>query len=83
MKECMVTTVDNPYDPFEQPDEWENFDVSKGYYTNSYLARVARTSIEQSDAEFLREIESACDEICRLNVLGLYRKVSREYQPPD
>ena len=30
-KECMLTTIDNPFDPFEQFDEWLMFDKQKGY----------------------------------------------------
>ena len=32
-KKCMLTTFDNPYDPFEQFTLWFLFDVEKGYNT--------------------------------------------------
>ena len=38
--EVMLTTHDNPYDPFEQFTLWNLFDVEKGYNTCSHLARV-------------------------------------------
>lgn len=28
---CMLTTVDNPFDPFEQFTSWFMFDEEKGY----------------------------------------------------
>ena len=51
MAQCALTTVDNPYDPFTQPEAWYRFDEGKGYHSCSYLARIARTSDQLSDAE--------------------------------
>lgn len=31
--EVMLTTEDNPFDPFTQYDEWYAFDYEKGYHT--------------------------------------------------
>ncbi|HOU67183.1 MAG TPA: hypothetical protein PKW49_01195 [Paludibacteraceae bacterium] len=74
----MLTTIDNPYDPFVEYDNWLDFDRSKGYYTNEYLARIAVTSPSLSDQEMSDAIEEAIDEIVELNVLGLYKKVSEK-----
>lgn len=71
----MLTTIDNPYDPFTQFDEWYAFDEQKGYHTCSYLARIAKTSNDLSESEQAFAINIAIDEICRLNILGIYRKV--------
>lgn len=75
MEAVMLTTTDNPFDPFEQFDEWKAFDESKGYYTCSYLARIVKTSDELSDEDETSAIEQAVDEIVALNVLGIYKKV--------
>lgn len=77
-KAVMLTTSDNPFDPFEQFDEWFAFDESKGYNTCGYLARIANTSPDLPDNLNDLEIEAAIDEICRINVLGLYEKVVKE-----
>lgn len=77
LKESMLTTIDNPYDPFTQFDEWMNWDVSSGYNTSSYLARVVVTSDEISETDQLLAIENAIDGIVRENVNGMYRKVTR------
>jgi hypothetical protein len=77
MEAVMLTTTDNPFDPFEQFDEWKAFDESKGYYTCSYLARIVKTSDELSDEDETSAIEQAIDEIIAFNVLGIYKKVSR------
>lgn len=78
MKSSMLTTIDNPYDPFTQFDDWFAFDEQKGYHTCAYLARLANTSDELSDEENDAEIEKAIDSIVKLNVLGIYRKVQKE-----
>jgi hypothetical protein len=73
----MLTTVDNPFDPFTQYAEWVNWDEQLcGYYTNSYLARIARVGDELSEADFDVAYENAVDEIVRENPNGLYRKVA-------
>ena len=38
--EVMLTTIDNPYNPFEQFDLWLLCDKDKGYNTCEYLARI-------------------------------------------
>jgi len=73
----MLTTTDNPYDPFTQFKEWLQFDTSAGYGTASFLARIVKTSDELSDADQDLAIEQAIDEIVSENVLGLWKKVSQ------
>lgn len=75
-----LTTKDNPYNPFTQFDEWNAFDVRKGYFTSSYLARVARTSPYLPPADYEQAIEDAVDEALKYDVLGIYRKY--EYNHP-
>jgi hypothetical protein len=72
----MLTTVDNPYDPFTKYDEWYAFDQAAGYHSPCLLARIVRTSDDLSEADQSLAIEDAIDEIVRENVLGIYRKVS-------
>ena len=72
---CMLTTIDNPFDPFEDFDNWFLFDVEKGYYTCSYLDRIARTSDSLTDYENDLELERAIDEIIRLDFMNIYKKV--------
>lgn len=76
MAECAITTVDNPFDPFDQFDDWFRFDQDKGYNSCSYLARVAHTSDSLTDEENEAEIERAIDEIIFFNP-EIYRKVRR------
>ena len=76
--ESMLTTIDNPYNPFTQYDDWYAFDIQKGYSTCSYLARITKSSDELSFEEEQMAIEVAIDEIVKMNILGVYRKVYRE-----
>lgn len=75
--ESMLTTIDNPFDPFTQFDEWLSFDTIKGYNSCSYLARIAVVSDALSDADYDEEVERAIDQIVRLDPLCIYRKVKR------
>ena len=74
-EKVMLTTIDNPYDPFKQFSDWFSFDVEKGYNTCAYLGRIARTSEQLSDEENDLEIERAIDEIIKYDFLNLYKKV--------
>ena len=47
-KEVMLTTIDNPFDPFEQFTSWFMFDVEKGYNSCGRLMRVAKVSDNMS-----------------------------------
>lgn len=76
--EYMLSTIDNPFDPFTQFDEWLAFDTNSGYQTAGMLARIAFVSDELSEADQMLAVQSAIDEIVRENVLGIYIKVSRK-----
>lgn len=72
----MLTTIDNPFNPVTQYDEWLQMDERLGHFTNSFLARIVRTSDSLSEADQDAAIEEAIDEIVKENVSGLYVKVS-------
>ena len=69
MARTLVTTTDNPFDPFKQFEQWKSFDeVVCGYYTLNYLARIAVTSPELTGKEMDQAIEDACDEVCEMDL---------------
>lgn len=74
----MITTIDNPWNPFTHYDDWFAYDEAAGYHTNSYLARVANHSSELSEADQDLAIDTAIEEILRENILGIYRLASDE-----
>ena len=76
--ESMLTTVDNPFDPFTQFKPWFSFDIASGYHTLGLLARIINTSNEMSEADQLIANELAIDEILMENVSGMHRRVVRE-----
>lgn len=78
--EHMLTTKDNPFDPFTQLDEWSAYDDIMGYGTLSYLARIVRTSENLSEADQSLALEAAIDEIVNENLLGIHIKVSAPEQ---
>lgn len=77
--ECTLTTIDNPYDPFEQFTEWLMFDKEKDYDTCEYLARRVQPYLrdDMSQVEENETIEAIIDEIVSNNPLGIYKKVWR------
>lgn len=74
IKPLMLTTKDNPYNPFTNFDEWFAFDSQKKYFTCDFLARLARTSPDLSDEEETRAINDAITRIVLSNG-ELYRIV--------
>ena len=75
--ETMLTTFDNPFDPFDDFTSWWLFDIEKGYNTCSRLARIARYSEEFSMKEENDDRERAIDEIVDNDILNIYKKVTR------
>lgn len=78
MDEFMLTTNDNPYDPFEQFTQWDLFDKEKGYNTTSKLGRLVELSDEMTQQEENEAVERAIDRIIELDFLDIYRKVKRK-----
>lgn len=74
----MLTTIDNPFDPFTQFNSWYAFDTQYGYNTSAYLARIVRSSDELSDPDQDVAMEQAIDEIVRLNIRGVYIKITAD-----
>ena len=78
MKAAMLTTIDNPFDPFKQFDSWFLFDVEKGYNSCAKLGRIARTSDQLSEEENTEEVNRAIDEIIRYDFQNIYKKVQQK-----
>jgi len=78
MVQCALTTIDNPYDPFAQYDDWYRYDEGKGYHSCALLARIARTSDRLTEEENSREIERAINDIIKYDPLCIYKKVKQE-----
>lgn len=73
-----LTTIDNPHSPFDDFAAWYQFDIASGYHTVSFLARILQDSDQLSQEDLEVATEQAIDEIVSENVLGIYKKVTRE-----
>lgn len=82
MADHMLSTVDNPYNPFSHYDEWYMWDTTAGYNSAGLLARIAKHSDSLSEPDQDAEIERAIQEICRENVSGMHIRVTSETRTP-
>lgn len=73
-----ITTIDNPFDPIDDFTSWFDFDVEKGYYTCSRLARISKTDENMTQQEEDEAVERAIDRLIELDPLDLYKKVVKE-----
>ena len=82
-KQIMLTTKDNPYDPFEDFTSWFMFDIEKGYNTCGKLMRIAKVSNDMSEVEYNKEIDRAIDRIIELDFLDIFKKTEKEVPDED
>lgn len=80
MSTLMLTTVDNPYNPFTEFDSWFAFDTAKGYNTCGLIDRFVDTSHELSDEDIELDTQDGLRRILRLFPL-MYRMVDEENKP--
>lgn len=81
-EEVMLSTMDNPYNPFDNFEQWYMFDELKARQENrptccGYLARVDYSSDEVSEAEQIQTMNDIIDEILTLNLSGKFIKLTR------
>ena len=80
-KDCMLTTFDNPYNPFDDFTLWMMYDKEQGYDTCERLARIAKLSDDMSQDEIDAETDRAMDEIIFYDFLNIYKKVWQDVEP--
>lgn len=78
VSESMLTTVDNPYDPFDDFVHWFLYDVQNGYNSCGLLARIAVVDDQMSEEEQRIENEKAIDEIIQYDFMNVYKKVTKQ-----
>lgn len=71
-----LSTVDNPFNPFEDFIQWYLYDIEKGYNSCGRLARVANLTDDLSEIEEDKVIEKAIDDIIKYDITDKYIKVS-------
>lgn len=72
----MLTTLDNPFNPFTHFELWYEFDTSMQYNSLNLLGRIAKTSDDFTDSMNEAEGERAIEEIVRENVSGVHRRIT-------
>ena len=81
--EYMLTTNDNPYDPFEQFPQWLLFDKEKGYDSCERLMRLANLNPEMSQKEIDDEVDRAMNKLIELDFTNTYKRVKRVTNEPN
>lgn len=56
--ELLLSTLDNPYSPFDDTDRWTTYDERLGYHTNQLVSRLVGTPSEFGETPFGKEIEN-------------------------
>jgi hypothetical protein len=75
VEESLLTTEDNPFNPFTQWDEWFSFDILNGYNTCSLLDRTVISTAEYFDDGAIAEAQQR---IVRMNLSGKHLLVTRK-----
>lgn len=83
VKEAMLSTIDNEWNPFDNFSEWYSRDLMLARQQNrrscsGYLAIIAANSDDVSENEFNQVINDAIDEIVALDLSGTFIKVTRD-----
>ena len=74
----MLTTFDNPFNPFVDFSSWYMYDCEKNYNTSSRLARIANIDSEMTEQEKEDEMERAMDLIVKYDFEDTYVKGTEE-----
>ena len=82
-KQFMLSTKDNPFNPFDDYNSWLSFDKEHHYDSSERLMRIAQVSDEMTMIEEEKEIERAIDEIIKYDFLNIYIKVERDLTYPE
>lgn len=77
-KQISITTIDNPFNPFDDFISWFLFDIEKGYNTCSKLARISNLTDEMTDKEEIEEIERTINRLIEIDPLDIYVKIYKE-----
>ena len=72
-----ITTVDNPFNPIDDFDNWWVFDREHNYATCELLDRFVVPTYRATEAQTNYAIEQAIDSIVELHPF-LYKKVTKE-----
>ena len=75
---CMVTTNDNPFNPFKDFDSWNIFDIEHNYNSWGRVMRLAHLESDMTQEEENLEVERAIDELVKIDITDTYKKVTKD-----
>ena len=77
-QQYMLTTLDNPFNPFVDFSSWYMFDCEKDHNTSSRLARIANVDSEMTQKERDEELDRAMNLIVKYDLEDIYVKGTEE-----
>lgn len=77
LEETFITTIDNPFNPFDDFASWFLFDIEKGYYTCNKIARLSKITEDMTEKEENEEIKRIIERLIEIDPLDIYIKVTR------
>lgn len=77
-QQFMLTTFDNPFNPFVDFSSWYMFDCEKGHNTSSRLARIVNIDSEMTQKEIDEERERAMNLIVEYDLEDTFFKGTEE-----
>ena len=89
---AMLTTVDNPYSPYEDFGKWYMYDCELGYNTSGYLVHVIDKLCEDPNLkkhyEYFDDYDHyvtnlAMQEIVKNDFMDIYRIVENDFDDSD
>ena len=78
MDEFMLTTLDNPFNPFKEFEKWKKFDEDNNYVSCSLLDRLSFTSETLSKTQNQKILNTAITDIVDNDETGKYIRVRPE-----
>lgn len=72
----MLTTVDNPFDPFDDWNSWLNYDLSHGYNCCALVARLSLANDSLTERENALLDNFAIDEIIASDVSDVFTRIA-------
>lgn len=82
LEQFMLTTFDNPFNPFENFRDWFVFDIEKGYKCCEIVDRISNVTNEMSSTEKILAQNDAIERFIAVDPLNLYTKVSVKTKIP-
>nr|DAM92142.1 MAG TPA: hypothetical protein [Caudoviricetes sp.]DAR94812.1 MAG TPA: hypothetical protein [Caudoviricetes sp.]DAW05954.1 MAG TPA: hypothetical protein [Caudoviricetes sp.]DAY04134.1 MAG TPA: hypothetical protein [Caudoviricetes sp.] len=73
----MLTTEDNPFDPWTQYDLWREWDISHGYNLESYIATLMPMLTSASIEDYEHAWSVAVSSILEQNIFGNLKLVPK------